>query len=161
MPTEIIQPLDGSTGGKLVYKGPVIFTWIASDGQHYPVRPIIGSSGFNLPETGEDLPNFFHVSSLNMISSGENAGRFSLLRLNRRGDEFFRAIKIAYPNIKGLDIEIIAGQPAIYAEVFGQEERIPITNLSGSLNRIVGILLAISAADNGCYNRRDRKRSIL
>jgi AAA15 family ATPase/GTPase len=46
-----------------------------------------------------------------------------------------------------MGIEVAAGAPAIFAKIEGSDKKIPLTSVSGSINRVVAILLSIASSD--------------
>lgn len=140
---EEIKSLDGKTS-ETVISGPVAFTWTPYRGQQRTVVPRIGSGNqVHLPETGEDHPNFFYFPASHPTSSIENAGRFSDLSKEGKHRKFVEAFKEQYPHITDMGIEVIAGAPAIFVSLENTTRKIPLTNLSGGMNKIVAFLLSL------------------
>jgi len=123
----------------------VVFTWKDSKGVEFEVVPRFTASGIQFPETGEDMPNFFHFAAGRGVSAVENAGRFSELSRAKRDREFIKVFSNEYKFIDDISIEVHAGQPVLYATLKGVDEKIPLANVSHGINRLVGIMLAIAS----------------
>lgn len=114
----------------------------------------------------EDLPDFFYFPANQTISSIENAGRFSELSRARRAAEFAQEFRSEYGWLEDISIEVVAGAPAIYAALRGQNEKLPLPSVSGGINRIISVLLALASRarsvvlvdeiENGIYYRHHR-----
>jgi energy-coupling factor transporter ATP-binding protein EcfA2 len=140
---EEVRSLDGKSAETII-SGPVAFTWQPYRGKERIVVPRIGpGNAIHLPETGEDHPNFFHFAASHPTSSIESADRFSELSKEGRHLDFVEAFKKQYTHIYDMGIEVIAGAPAIFVSLEGGTRKIPLTNLSGSVNKVVAILLAL------------------
>src|ERR1700722_10831215 len=57
--------------------GPIMFQWGDANGVPHPAIPQISAAGMQLPETGEDMPNFFHFPASQMVGTSELAATFS------------------------------------------------------------------------------------
>ncbi len=143
--TEYTLPLSlpESEGG--VAGNPMVFKWVDSEGKEHAVTPRVTASGIQMRDTGEDLSNFFLFPSGQTISSIETAGRFSELSKAGSHHRFVEVFSQEYRWIKDISIEISAGSPALFATVEGRKKKIPLANVSGGINRIVGILLAMAS----------------
>lgn len=136
VPLDQNQPSSATTG--------IQFKWRDHLGQVREVIPEISSDGFKFPETGEDLADFFFLSSNQTFSSSDNADRFSDLREDRRRD-FVNFFKDQYPMIEDLFVRSVVGAPAIYIKIKGLDDNLPITAVSGGINRMVTLLLMIAS----------------
>jgi ABC-type transporter Mla maintaining outer membrane lipid asymmetry ATPase subunit MlaF len=85
------------------------------------------------------------MASNQTYSSIDNADRFSELSRSKRKDDFIALFKSQYPWIEDLSIEVVAGGAAIYASVAGMADKIPITSVSGGINRMITLLLMIAS----------------
>lgn len=127
--------------------GPIIFIWQNNNLEVFKSQPIVKNGALSLSETGEDNPFFFHFGSLQMTSSLENADRFSELSRQDKHNEFVETFRKEYRFIEDMGIEVAAGSAAIFAKIKGSNRKIPLTSVSGSINRVVAILLAIASSD--------------
>jgi hypothetical protein len=83
-----------------------------------------------------------------MPTSTENAGRFSELSRAGRADKFIKLFTKEYSWIESLSIEVLVGAPVIYATLKGVKEKIPLPLVSGGINRIIGVMLAVASRSN-------------
>ena len=143
--TEYFLPLSESEEAEISTSEPVVFTWKDSSGKEHQAIPKITSSGVEMPDTGEDMPDFFFFSANQNIASRENAGRFSDISRKKRHRQFVELFTKEYTWIDDISIEVSAGSPVLYATLKDFKEKIPLANVSGGINRVVGILLAIAS----------------
>ena len=123
----------------------VSFHWTDEEGNEHDISPKISTAGIQFPDTGEHLPDFFFFASNQTYSSTENADRFSELSRAKQQKPFIELFTKEFEWIEDLSIEVIAGAPAIYASIRGLPDKIPITSISGGINRFITILLAIAS----------------
>ena len=153
-------------------RAPIEFTWTAADGKEYSSVPKITEGGIDLPGTDEELPNFLYFSANQPIVSTETAQRFSGLDKRGKAREFIDVVVSEYKWIKDIDIQASGGLPVLHATIAGLQCKIPLANVSGGINRIVAIMLAIHFAakavvlvdeiENGLYyNHQSRLWSSL
>jgi AAA15 family ATPase/GTPase len=83
------------------------------------------------------------------FSAKENARRFSFLSKRNKEEFVIESVKKLYPMVKGLTVETNWGQPILYATVESVPEKLPMTVLSGGVNKYLTILLCIAVAENG------------
>ena len=144
---EATLPASSKDLSQLVSPAPVAFTWTDSNGQKHRVTPSVSTTGgITLPETGEDLPNFYFIPAGNTLGSVENASRFSELSKANRHRRFVDVFVSEYGWIEDLDVEVHAGAPAIFATIKGTGRKIPLANVSAGINRMMAIMLTISSA---------------
>ncbi|CAN5677598.1 ATP/GTP phosphatase [soil metagenome] len=143
---EALLPLEGGMPASV--QSAIQFTWTDSKGVERKANPEISLSTFKLPDTGEDLPNFFYFAANQVYSSLENAERFSGLSRAKRQRRFIEVFKKEYPWIEDMGIEIVAGSTGIYGTLAHLDDKIPIGAISGGINRIVTVLLAAASSQN-------------
>lgn len=148
--------------------GTIALTYKDSEGIERTLYPDVTNphpqEGF--PETGEDLPNFFHFTSNRNPGSIETAGRFSDLSRARKQQEFVEVFANEYEWLQDINIEVIAGAPALYGTLDSLDDKIALPNISGGINRITAILLAIASRpqsiilvdeiENGIYYKHQK-----
>lgn len=144
---------------------PIGFRWRNSIGEEREIFPRVKQTGIEIEGTGEDLSDFFYFAANQTIQSVENATRFSDLSRAGRANRFIELFTKEYEWIDNLNIEVLAGFPVIYATL-RDGQKLPLPYISGGLNRIVGILLAIVSrarsvilideAENGIYHQHYR-----
>jgi predicted ATP-dependent endonuclease of OLD family len=140
---ELLVPLNTDLGPS---SSSVQFQWKDAQGHIWRVVPEFSQAGLKFPETGEDLPDFFFFGSNQTYSSTDNADKFSRLSRDRK-KKFVSVFTEQYSWLEDLAIESTVGSPAIYATVKGLENTIPVTSISGGINRIVTFLLTMASRD--------------
>lgn len=142
--SELFMPLSGDLKGEEILSAPIKFVWRDHKNNQHVVFPKVGPTGIQLEGTNEDLPDFFYFAANQTLSSLENAGRFSELSRSGGLRQFIDVFVKEYKWVQDLGIEVLAGAPVIYATL-GGDIRLPLTNVSGGINRVVGIMLAIAS----------------
>jgi predicted ATPase len=142
-PADVIPPTEDSTAPLQIV--PARFIWTDSEGKKHPVSPRVSTQGLHFGESGEDVPDFFYFGSNAAFSSTENAERFSDLSRARRQDDFVKVFSGAYPWVEDLRLEMEAGVTSVYATVMGLKDKMAVASVSGGINRIMTILLAIAS----------------
>lgn len=131
---------------------PITFVWRDSEGREYSTTPRVGSDGLEFPVSGDfPVKDFFFIPSNQNLSSLENASRFSALSRARKADRFIEIFTKQYDWIEDIGIEVVAGIPMLHASVKGVHEKLPVNLVSGAVNRMLGIVLALSAEENSVY----------
>lgn len=145
--SSLTLPLDAESlkSNSAILSAPVSFKWSNASRQIFSVTPKIVAGSIELPDTGEDMPDFFHIASHNIIGSAENANRFSELSKNNRQHRLVKKITDEFKWITDLSIEVTAGSPAIFATVKHNDKKIPLPSVSGGINRMMSIVLAIAS----------------
>ncbi len=148
---ELMRPLE-----------PIVFDWRDSNGVHHMFSPKVSANGLEFGDVqAESLPDFFYFSSSVVGISTENAGRFSQLRKVKRTAQFVQTFTREYDWLEDLSIEVVAGAPILHATIKGLDDKLPVTSVSGAINRHISILLGIASrprsvvlvdeAENGVY----------
>lgn len=142
----------------------VVLTYEDSEGRKRTIYPDSSKSIF--PDTGEDLPDFFHFSANRVPGSIENAGRFSDLSRARQQQQFVDVFAKEYGWLQDINIEVIAGAPALYGTLEYMDDKIALPNISGGINRMTAILVAIAShpqsivlvdeIENGIYYKHQK-----
>lgn len=156
----------GRALGRPVDPSAFHFEWQPARGSKYLVTPEVTTEGIKFNGTGEDLPDFSYYTSGTSLSAVENADRFSVLSRRNRQEVFVSALRSTFPWIKSLDIEVVAGSPAIYASIAGSSEKIAVASVSYGINKFLSVLLAIAfrqrsvvlvdELENGLFYRHHR-----
>lgn len=142
---ELLVPLSDDARDDYGSSTPIAFVWTDSTGQDHRAVPQATSEGLKISPSNEDLPNFFLFSATHVVSSAENAARFSSLSRERRLPQFLNLFLDEFKWIEDLSIEVIGGAPVIHATVKNVPEKIPLNTISGAINRMVGVMLAIAS----------------
>ena len=90
-----------------------------------------------------------HFLSPRNTSSKYDAYLFSSLSRALKSNRVLETIQKTYKTIRSLSLEIVGGETVLNAEMDGLREKIPLNELSGGLNKLVSIALAIAANPNG------------
>jgi len=146
-PSDVVLSLVGG-GAEEETIAPVEFNWKDSKGKSRRVQPTITEGKIVMPGTGEDLPDFYLIPANQVIGSLENAMRFSDLSQRNRQVEFINIFRRLYPWVRDINIEVYAGAPVLFVTTEAGL-KLPLPNVSSGMNRIVGIMLAISSGVGG------------
>lgn len=141
----VTLPMDLGAGNQPIISAPISFTWRNAAGHEAVVVPQIAEGKLSFPDTGEDMPDFFFIPALGVISASENAQRFSDLSKINRQENLVRLFTEEFDNIVNLNIEMNAGAPSIFVTVKGSSHKIPLPNISSGINRMMAIFLAIAS----------------
>jgi predicted ATPase len=156
-------PLSGEEDSDETFMSPFSLIWKDASGKEHPFNPIAKQGGLKFSDSDEDLPDFFMFQSTHNINAIETAMRFSTLSRTGRAKAFIDVIRQEYSWIEDLSIEVVGGSAALFATVKGSPTKLPLANVSGGINRVVSILLAMSSRpgavvlvdeiENGIYYR--------
>ncbi len=145
--SQLTIPLDASESKEESRTSPIIFEWTDFEGKQHKSIPKINPRGLEVEGGDEDLPNFFYFAANLVTGSGDNAQRFSDMRIAGRAPAFIKLLTKEYPWITFLDIEVVAGSPVIFAKTHSSQKMLPLAYISSGINRMIGILLAIASRD--------------
>ncbi|MGE3066110.1 MAG: ATP/GTP-binding protein [Hyphomicrobiaceae bacterium] len=127
----------------------VAIQYVDSKGQERVLVPDFDAQGRpSFPETGEDIPNFFHFSANTATGSIETAGRFSDMSRARAQSEFVKTFTNEYAWLQDISIEVIAGAPSLYGTLVDTKDKIALANISGGIARMVAVMVAIASRKN-------------
>ena len=156
-------PLSFDTEKEEPSASPVQVIWRDSAGIEHIHAPKVTQKGLEFETSSEIVPDFFLFSANQQVGAAENVERFSALSRKGKLTDFVKIWAQEFPWIENLSIEVEGGAPAIYASLRGQKEKLPLPNVSGAINRMVGVFLAMSSRDraivlvdeieNGIYYR--------
>lgn len=146
-PSQLFIPLANEAGRPIeeTTTAPLKFIWRDSLKHEYTAVPTISAGGINFAGTEEDLPDFFYFASGVQVPSVENAARFSELSQAGKLRHFVEVFTREYKLIKDMRIEVIAGSPVIFATLHDSGFSLPLANISGGINRIVGVMLGVAS----------------
>jgi ABC-type lipoprotein export system ATPase subunit len=125
---------------------PITFKWDVGN-RVVPITVELKDGKIKADGSVEVHPIHF-ISSRN-LSSRYDAILFSTLSRSLRAQPLIETIHNIYPSIHDLSLEIVGGETLINAQVDGFKEKIPIGEVSGGLNKLVSIALAIAANPYG------------
>jgi hypothetical protein len=123
----------------------ILFEWINAAGEKRPSRPRFTPQGFLPDASGEDLPDFFYFAANQTIGAEENAQRFSELGFEGKRPDFIKFFTTEYPWLSDLSIELVAGSATVYVTLRNGTDRFPLAMVSGGINRVLSIMLALAA----------------
>ncbi|MBL8660468.1 MAG: AAA family ATPase [Rhodospirillales bacterium] len=151
---QLLIPLQGASGDSAPPTGaggepsavaPLVFVWRDAQGREHRSSPLITAQGIQLGASLEDLPDFFFFGANQGVGAAENAARFSELSRNRRERDFVKLFVREYPWIEDLNIEVSGGLPVIHATLRDVPAKLPVNLVSGGINRILGVMLAVAS----------------
>jgi hypothetical protein len=142
--SELIIPFEEASKEQDIRIAGVEFRWRNSTGRERVYAPKITSQGLSIGGDEEYRPDVFHFPAIQTIGSGENAARLSEVSRAGKLNDFIEAIRQEYDWIVDLKIEILAGLPVIYATL-DTGQQMPLANVSGGVNRVIGLMLAIAS----------------
>jgi AAA15 family ATPase/GTPase len=135
-----------SVGGATII--PIVFMWASGTGEIHTVRAEIGDKGLSLGTPAPSVSSAFFASGNKQLAI-DNVLRFSELSKQNEEALVLRPIVKEFPYIKALSVELNAGTPMIYAKLPTMKEKIPITNVSDGVTKLLSILLAIATLPQG------------
>jgi predicted ATPase len=127
---------------------PIVFEWTDAKKVKRRAGVKISAQGIEFENTGERVPrNWFFFAAQGPIPARENADRFNELRRKGQHKEFVALFADLFPWVEDILIESIVGAPVLSAIVDGVS--LPLTAVSGGINRMAAILLAIALEPKG------------
>ena len=143
-------PAGAKSSAEAEILSPIIFEWTDAKKKKYRAGVKVSSKGIQFEGTGEDLgPNWFFYAAQGPVPARENADRFTALRKGRGDREFVRIFKEVFDWIEDISVESMVGAPVLSATVRGQDIVLPLTAVSGGVNRTAAILLAMAHQRHG------------
>jgi len=125
---------------------PIIFKWELRDRvQRSSVEIIDGN--LRMTGGGEVYPCI--LVSQKSHSGREYAQYFSNLSRARKAGPVLGAMQDIFPKIRGISIEMLAGEPVVFCNVEGLDELIAIGDMSGGLERYLSLAVSILTNRNG------------
>ena len=128
---------------------PIVFEWRDHKAQASRVEVSLTPVGLNMTPSGQTMPSAFFSSAIGAGNAAENAARFSELSKQKNERAIVDALRKEFPLVDSLSVEVSAGLPAIYASVAHLREKIPVGLLSGGINKLLSMLLAIAISPGG------------
>lgn len=142
---------------------PIRFVWKDVAGTVSESIPIPNNydGSLNYPPTFINIPlecNFLAAQA--PVSTHDVANRFSQLSIRGQSDRINSAFSEAFPSVRNISTETVAGIPSLYASVDGVPNKIPLASVSSGMNRIIAGLTAlckpksvllIDEIENGIY----------
>lgn len=146
---DLIVPI-GARADEAAVLSPIEFAWTDSEGVRTVAQTRVSGGGVEFESAGS-VPNCYFFSATSSVPSGETATKFSDLRKRRKTDaaDFVRTFTEIFDWIEDISVETYGGAPVLHAAVRGADRLMPLTTVSGAINRIAGILLAIADRRDG------------
>lgn len=127
---------------------PVTFEWTDASGKLSSVQPMITPRGLEVGNVGQAAPGAL-ISSFLVPTPQENAERFSELSRADQENEFIELFKKEFPWIQNLSIQISGGVSQVFVTLSSMRVKVPITMVSGGVNKLLTILLAMASYPKG------------
>ncbi len=133
-------------GGPIESAGvvPIEFTWVGPDKQEHRRQLTLSETGINL---GAPVPHTVlagYYSTAYRYTGKDSADAFSSLSKRNEESYIVDVIREGFPFVRNLSVETYAGEPAVYAQIKGVAEKIPIAMVSEGISRLLNILLGIA-----------------
>jgi len=127
---------------------PISFEWKNARGEVTTIQANPTREGLNLAGSGETMPAFFFSSGV-FPNAVENATRFSELDTQGKSHIVAEALRSEFPTLKDISIQIISGMATLHASLTYSDLKIPLGLLSGGINKLMSILLAVAGRPQG------------
>lgn len=128
---------------------PIVFEWRDSKGESHPVEVKITEQGLSIGTSIETVQCAFFSTAAPAANPVENASRFSELSKQNKLNAVIEAVRSEFPSILDLSLEINAGINMIYATVDSLQEKVPVGMVSGGVNKLLNLLLAVASYPQG------------
>jgi hypothetical protein len=125
---------------------PITFEWFHSN-KSFVTQVKVTKDGLQMDTFDESLSSIYFFPGI--FQAKDNAKRFSTLSKQNREGEVIESVRSLFPTVGDLSIETIGGQPVLYATLAALPEKIPVSVLSGGINKYLAILLAICVNQDG------------
>jgi predicted ATPase len=131
------------------YKTPIQFIYKLKGEFEDVIEPEIVNGNIVFTRIkGDPLPVSFYASNRTPPHQ-EAVAQFSALSQKFAEQSFIEQFSKIYPRINSISIQIAGGAPVLFAAVEGLPRRIPLTLVSGGMNKLVALLLAITKQAGG------------
>jgi hypothetical protein len=142
-------PRDAATTKDAEILSPIIFDWWTGKKRH-TAGVKVTPKGFEFENTGEQLPsNWFFYAAQTPVPARENADRFAAVRRAGGAEKFVSTFKSLFDWIDDIFVDSSVGTPVLSAVDRYQRVPLPLTAVSGGINRMAAILLAIALRPKG------------
>jgi energy-coupling factor transporter ATP-binding protein EcfA2 len=125
---------------------PITFEWFHSN-RTFKTQVTVTKDGLKMDTFDEVYAAIYFFPGV--FQAKDNAKRFSTLSKQNREGSVIESVRNLFPNIQDLSIETIGGQPVLYASIASLPEKIPVSVLSGGINKYMAILIGICVNENG------------
>jgi hypothetical protein len=128
---------------------PISFRWSIRNFGDFTIDPELTDGKLQFPEAPVEPIKAAMYAANYTPPPTEAANRFSSLSQSFLEREFVERFTDIYPTIRHLTLEMSVGVPMIYASVEGLPKKIPLSLASGGMNKLVSILLCMTAQAGG------------
>jgi hypothetical protein len=127
---------------------PITFEW-ESNKRKFQSQAVLTDAGLKLSTVPSAFfPSVFLPSGFKLAPS-ENARRYSDLSKDNREHDVIDALHRTYPLVTHLSVEVDPSGLALYAEVEGLPNKLPVPTISDGINKYLSLLLAIHSSPGG------------
>jgi len=133
-----------------VWSAAVKFEWDGPFGRRAEASPImIGGQLVPQQQGGESVIEAAMFNPGSTFAASEAAAKFSDLSKLGLEREIVDAFCSHFNRVTDLSIEVLAGQPMIFATMREHHQKVPVASLSTGMNKLLGILIAIPSFRRG------------
>lgn len=145
---DLVVPLRGRQAVTVAQQAPVSFRWKARN-KTTTITPEFRDGSLKFPPSDHVGMDVVLFPANHPISARETAGRFSMLSRSFMLAEVNKVFSEQYPDVSDISLELVAGQPVLYAKVRGLSEKIPLSLASSGMNKMIAILVALPSIEGG------------
>lgn len=127
---------------------PLVFSGTDANGRDFKYRADLTPRGVYFDARLQMVPAVYFPSSTR-TPQRETAERFTAIDVGGELGKLVATINKPFPFIKGLSLGSHGGSSVIYTQVAELKEKIPIGVVSNGIEKLVNILLGITASTNG------------
>jgi hypothetical protein len=128
---------------------PISFHWSIKTFGDFSIDPTLEDGKLIFGDAPAEPIRASFLAANQTASSTEMANRFSALSQSFDERDFIDSFQQIFPTISHLSLEMSVGVPMIYAKVDGLPRKLPLSLASGGMNKLVSILLSITAQSGG------------
>jgi Fe-S cluster assembly ATPase SufC len=128
---------------------PISFRWSIKSYGDFSIDPTLEDGKLIFSDAPAEPMRASFLAANQTAPSTEMANRFSALSQSFDEQDFIDSFSQIFPTISHLSLEMSVGMPMIYAKVDGLPRKLPLNLASGGMNKLVSILLTITAQSGG------------
>jgi ABC-type transporter Mla maintaining outer membrane lipid asymmetry ATPase subunit MlaF len=125
---------------------PFAFHWTTAAGA-FSSKIQFRDGRVQIPRNSDVYPGLLFNSQA--FSSAETAKWYSELSRDNREGQVLRVLQALFPDVSGLSLELVCGEPMLHAAVHGMPEKMPVVVLSGGITKFMSIALGILSLPRG------------
>jgi putative AbiEii toxin of type IV toxin-antitoxin system len=142
-------PRGAKTAEEAQILSPIVFEWTDYKKKRHRAGVKVTPEGLQFENTGESLPIWFMYAAQTPVASRENADRFAEIRKEGRHREIVNTFTNTFDWIEDIVVDSTAGSPVLSAVDRETGTVLPLTAVSGGVNRMASVLLAIAYRPKG------------